>query len=459
MSWPTTLHQFLLPPEQALGSDFVEEIRKGALRGLRLACWMAAFTGLIFLVVYRLSMAPIFVRLLPSLLALLVLGIGGIAISHSRVGQARPRGFSVVLAMLMGTFLVVLQQSIGSHLYGHFGGLLIILFVMADLGTLKPIWTLITALYFFVLYFGTGVLLDPDVGWPPSSHFTLPSASLAVAGALSVWLTSLSHRNLRTDFLLREEVKQALRRLQETQAQLLASEKALTQNQLVAALSHELNNPFGAIVSNLSSQRRLNEKAGRALSDPGAGAAELNRLLAVSCQLTESSTTAAHRIQEMLERMREFSHLDAAEKKPVDINNEISKALEMVRAEKGTEISVEAKFGSLPAVVCHPQKLSVALGNIVRNALDAAGKTGMLRVETRHVNGQVEVVIEDNGKGFSESELSALFDPGFVTVDGRVRTNWDLATSRQVLLQHQGQMDIKSTPGKGTRVRVTLPAS
>jgi nitrogen-specific signal transduction histidine kinase len=53
--------------------------------------------------------------------------------------------------------------------------------------------------------------------------------------------------------------------------------------------------------------------------------------------------------------------------------------------------------------------------------------------------------------------MKTLFEPKFVAEDGRIRTRWGLATSRQILLQHQGQLDLKSTPGKGTSVKVLLP--
>src|SRR5438093_146722 len=102
-----------------------------------------------------------------------------------------------------------------------------------SLGTLQPYAVLVTAAYFILIYLLAGIFLDRGGGWPPAPTFVLEDSSLTVSNITAVWLTSFSHRVRRTEFRLRDELSRAFRELQDAQAQLLASGKALSQSQLV----------------------------------------------------------------------------------------------------------------------------------------------------------------------------------------------------------------------------------
>jgi signal transduction histidine kinase len=79
-------------------------------------------------------------------------------------------------------------------------------------------------------------------------------------------------------------------------------------------------------------------------------------------------------------------------------------------------------------------------------------------IGTRRINSQLEVIVQDDGKGMSAEELATIFDPAFKVKSGRVSTgNWSLFSSRQIIREHGGEIEIQSSPGQGTRVRVTLP--
>lgn len=281
------IRAFLLPDEGSLGTDFVEEVQRGGLRGLRLASTVSIVAALTFTIVYKVILPNRFPTLLPSLLGMILLGATGVFISYTSFGKAYPRSLSVLLAMFIGTLLVANQLGVGSHSYGHFGGLSLILLVMASLGTLQPLAVLLSGVYFILLYLLAGIFLDSSVGWPPAATFVIGSSSLTVSGIIAIWLTSFSHRVRRTEFLLRDELGRAFRDLQDTQAQLLASEKALSQSQLVAALCHELNNPFGVIVSNLSTQEKIGPRLEEAHETH-----ETAKLLRLHCRFSKDHGSA-----------------------------------------------------------------------------------------------------------------------------------------------------------------------
>ena len=83
-----------------------------------------------------------------------------------------------------------------------------------------------------------------------------------------------------------------------------------------------------------------------------------------------------------------------------------------------------------------------------------------MSLTTRQVRSLAEVTVEDSSRGMSPEELANIFDPAFKVKEGRVSTgNWGLFSSRQIVREHGGDIEIDSTPGKGTRLRVTLPYS
>jgi signal transduction histidine kinase len=448
---------FLLPDEGVLGADFAEEVRRGALRGLQRASVLSVIAALMFTLVYWLILSNRFSLLLPSLLGMVLLGAVGVVVSSCSFGKAHPRGFSVMLAMLIGTLIMVNQLQTGSHSYGHFGGLSLILLVMASLGTLQPFAVLVAASYFLLIYLLTGIFLDLSVGSPPAATFVLGCSSLTVT---AVWLTSFAHRVRRTEFLLRDELARAFRDLHDTQAELLASEKALSQSQLVAALCHELNNPFGVIISNLTSQEKIGRRLEELLSSSLPDASVTARLFRLSRELNQASLTACRRITDLLTRLRDFTHLDEAERKYIDINQELLKALEIVKSETGLDPQIEKCLTNVPAILSEPQKINLAFSSLLRNAFQALRQEGgKVKLSTVRLDEQVEIIIEDNGKGIDQQELKTIFDPKFVPQAGKVRSSWGLATSRQIFSQHKGHMELKSRLGYGTQVKVTLPIS
>jgi two-component system, NtrC family, sensor kinase len=139
------------------------------------------------------------------------------------------------------------------------------------------------------------------------------------------------------------------------------------------------------------------------------------------------------------------------------LNHELLKVLEIVRSETRATVQVRTQFGAVPEMLCQPQKLVIAFANLVRNAFQAVGQSGSIRLSTSHSDGQVEILIEDDGCGIDPGELKTVFDPKFVPHSGRVRTSWGLATSQQIFLQHGGQLELESELGKGTIARIRLP--
>jgi two-component system NtrC family sensor kinase len=112
----------------------------------------------------------------------------------------------------------------------------------------------------------------------------------------------------------------------------------------------------------------------------------------------------------------------------------------------------------MPELICRPQQLSAVFSNLLNNALEASEPGSAVRVTTRTADSRIEVLIEDSGRGLDDRELATIFDPDFKVTQGRVATgNWSLFSSRQIVREHGGDIQIDSRKGQGTWVRVLLP--
>ncbi len=160
---------------------------------------------------------------------------------------------------------------------------------------------------------------------------------------------------------------------------------------MVAALSHELNNPVGVIASNLATQEKWIQRIAEAFSLIPTNLDKVNKLLGIGQELNQGSVLALKRIRVMLERLREFTHLDEAETKYVDVNHELLTALEMVKSEIGTEVQIQKDLGTLPQIISKPGKLNLAFASLIRNALQAINQQGVIKLFSSHKNGNVEI--------------------------------------------------------------------
>ena len=119
---------------------------------------------------------------------------------------------------------------------------------------------------------------------------------------------------------------------------------------------------------------------------------------------------------------------------------------------------VVLELGELPTVTCYASRIHHVLLNVVRNAAQAITERGTIRIETTRVSEQeVTIVVEDDGVGIAAEDLALVLEPGFNAKGGRVRAGLGLATARQILHDHKGELCIESERGKGTRVTIVLP--
>jgi signal transduction histidine kinase len=111
---------------------------------------------------------------------------------------------------------------------------------------------------------------------------------------------------------------------------------------------------------------------------------------------------------------------------------------------------------ALPAVRGDADTLQQVVLNLLTNARDVLeGGGGEIAIGTRVDGGRVELVVADTGPGIAPEDLPRLFDPFFTTKP--TGTGLGLSITHGIVTEHQGTIDVESTPGRGTRFVVTFP--
>lgn len=286
------------------------------------------------------------------------------------------------------------------------------------------------------------------------------------------------------------QLQQLLEKLQRTQVQMVQSEKMSALGQMVAGVAHEINNPVNFIHGNLA---YVQEYAHNLLNfvqlyqkhypDPAPEIQAEAELLDIEfiqtdlLKMLDSMKIGTDRIRQIVLSLRNFSRLDEAGFKAVDIHEGIDSTLLILQHRlkdkpEQPAIHVVRDYGNLPPVECYPGQLNQAFMNILANAIDALEEANAKRTyeESRNHPSQItirtstidanwiKIVISDNGTGMPEYIRKRIFDPFFTTKAVGKGTGMGMPISHQVVTEkHGGKLDCFSVLGEGTEFIIQVP--
>ncbi len=162
----------------------------------------------------------------------------------------------------------------------------------------------------------------------------------------------------------------------------------------------------------------------------------------------------AAQLEQLAREFTDFGRLPVGPAAEIDVNELIE---ELVRSVIPDSMTVDLRLESAEAsIVGHYDPIRRALGNVLRNAIEATGGTGHVAVSVEQSNGVLIVRVADNGPGIPVHERASVFDP-YVTGKSE-GTGLGLALVKQAVEQHSGDVCIRDTPGGGATLVVTLPA-
>ncbi|WP_414624883.1 protein kinase domain-containing protein [Calothrix sp. CCY 0018] len=283
-----------------------------------------------------------------------------------------------------------------------------------------------------------------------------------------------------------QNLKKALNELQSTQAQLIQTEKMSSLGQMVAGIAHEINNPVNFIHGNINHTSQYVQDLldliaiyQQEYTDSNSVVAEkaaeidLDFVLEDLPKLLNSIEVGTSRIRTIVLGLRNFSRLDEAEMKSVDIHEGIENTLMILQhrfkaKDSYLQIQVIKEYGQLPKITCYPSQLNQVFMNILSNAIDALEESQKKSQLTENPTIQIKtelidlntarILIADNGSGIEQKVLKKIFDPFFTTKPVGSGTGLGLSISYKIIVEkHKGQLICNSTVGEGTEFAIEIP--
>jgi two-component system NtrC family sensor kinase len=298
----------------------------------------------------------------------------------------------------------------------------------------------------------------------------VPVSNTTELGLLSESFNDLARRTFDSQKVLREkltELESANKEIRETQTRLVHAAKMAGLGQLVAGVAHELNNPIGFIYSNMSSlkdySRKLLHLVHVAEEEPEKLEREVKKADLAYIEkdlpkLIASCEDGARRTRDIVVGLRNFSRLEEATLKEVDLHEGLDNTLQLLSGELKNRITVHKEYGKIPKVTCYPSELNQVFMNILSNAAQAIEGEGEIFITTKTIaKSKIEIIIRDTGKGMTKAVADKIFDPFFTTKETGLGTGLGMSISYSVIQKHGGEIEVKSSPRKGSEFIITLP--
>ena len=272
------------------------------------------------------------------------------------------------------------------------------------------------------------------------------------------------------------QLSEALRQLQQTQAQLIHTEKMVGLGHLAAGMAHEINNPVNFIHGNLKHaatyvQDLLNlialyRRQSPAFSPEIKAAiedSEIDFLLDDFPKLIASMQTGTARIRDIIQSLRNFTHHDESALKSVDIHVGLENTLLMLahRLDSTSQsIAIERRYGKLPKVTCYANAMNQVFFSILSNAIDALEAENLTQpkivLSTRATSHNLIIIITNNGPSIPPELQSKIFNPFFTTKLVGQGAGLGLTTAHNIVVnQHNGRLFTKA--GKGAKFVIEIP--
>ncbi len=313
--------------------------------------------------------------------------------------------------------------------------------------------------------------------------------------------TSFAQLNLQNETLesqvvdRTQELTMALHDLKSTQGQLVQSEKMSGLGQMIAGIAHEINNPVSFIHGNLHPANQYikdllhhlhlyQRKAKQTEINDHAEEIDLEFLEIDLPKLLNSMNIGTDRIREIILSLRNFSRLDEAELKTVNLHEGIDSTLLILNhrfKQSNPEIIIKKDYRATSTVNCYPSQLNQVVMNLLSNSIDALESyTSQCFAQSHHNqlleeegitpwkpeisiatlshSESIEITIHDNGSGISEEVKEHIFDPFFTTKVIGKGTGLGLSISHSIIVErHKGAIVCESNSIDGTTFKIQLP--
>jgi len=217
------------------------------------------------------------------------------------------------------------------------------------------------------------------------------------------------------------------------------SERLATLGQVAGGVAHELRNPLNVIKTSV--YYLLNARN----PTPEKQADHLRRI--------ERHVELADNV---ISSLSNFARVPIPDLRPIAIEPILREVLEINPPGEGVEVTVDCPPG-LPHALGDGDQLSIALGNLIRNARDAMPHGGRMAISGRVSDGSLELSVADTGVGIEAKDLARIMEPLYSTKARGLGLG--LAITRAIVEKNQGTLHVTSEPGRGSTFTIRLTAS
>ena len=263
-----------------------------------------------------------------------------------------------------------------------------------------------------------------------------------------------------------------LKRLELQQRQLIQMDKMSTIGVMAAGVAHELNNPLSVTIGDIHLVTRdIRDILGyidyfSKIPLPSDVSEDVEKYrkkidLPYIMESIENKLSrckdAAERAKDIVQGLKDFSHLDKGEVVAVDINKGIDDTLKIIPKGIRQDIKITKEFAPLPEIPCYGRQVNQVFLNIITNACYAIGGIGgELKIETSVDDIYVYIKFCDNGPGIPEDKIKQIFDPFFTTKKVGEGTGLGLSISYSIIEKHGGTITVTNNDDKGVTFTIKL---
>ena len=235
---------------------------------------------------------------------------------------------------------------------------------------------------------------------------------------------------------------------------------------LAASVAHEIGNPLNALHIHLQLMERELKKLRASVTGPSIGAKKTKPDPAAADMLDSVEKLEQYlrvgkgeitRLDYILTQFLQAIRPSPAQRQPTNLNDVVRDTIDLLRPEiENRGITIREKLSrSLPVALLDPAQIKQTLVNLVKNAIQAMTKDGVLTVQTSTASDGVVVSVADTGGGIPQEQINRIFEPFYTTK--KKGSGLGLMIVQRIVREHNGRIDLESHVGRGTVFRLWLP--
>jgi two-component system NtrC family sensor kinase len=226
------------------------------------------------------------------------------------------------------------------------------------------------------------------------------------------------------------------------ESQVYKAEKLSTIGRLAAGIAHEINNPMASILTCAEGLLKTDSE----IHDGGYEYLKIIRESAKRCKV-------------ITQKLLDYSAVSSMKKENVDLNEILQEAVSLLQFEANNKkvrigISIPPE---LPGILGSRDSLIQVFVNLILNGIQSVGPDGVVNIEVEIDGDYIHIIVEDNGPGISEDNLTRVFDPFFTTKPVGIGTGLGLSVSQGIIKRHGGKIEIVRRSKELTSFVVSLP--